>query len=188
MQGGGKIAIFELSKGGRLQDGVIPSLLNGCNIMDFAWDPFDTRQLAVGVDDGCVKLWKIPEGGLVESTNTPDREFVAHSDKIYFIKFHPLAKNVLLTASYDMTMKLWDLETMTEKHCLRGHTDQIFGFAWSPCGNFGATVCKDGKLRVYNLRKSDMPIREGIGPVGTRGARISYAMDGEYIVVTGFDK
>uniref|UniRef100_A0A1Q3FJI9 Coronin n=1 Tax=Culex tarsalis TaxID=7177 RepID=A0A1Q3FJI9_CULTA len=185
---GGKIAIFELSKPGRLPDGVIPSLVNGNNIMDFQWDPFDNKRLAVACDDGTVKIWAIPEGGLTEPTNEPEKELVAHSDKIYIIRYHPLAKNVFLTASYDMTLKIWDLDTLTEKYCLRGHTDQIFSFAWSPCGTYGATVSKDGKIRVYNPRKSENPIREGPGPVGTRGARLVWAIEGEYIVVTGFDK
>ncbi|XP_055540913.1 coronin-7 isoform X2 [Wyeomyia smithii] len=185
---GGKIAIFELSKPGRLPDGVIPSLVNGNNIMDFQWDPFDNKRLAVACDDGLVKIWAIPDGGLTEPTNEPEKELVAHSDKIYIIRYHPLAKNVFLTASYDMTLKVWDLETLAEKYCLKGHTDQIFSFAWSPCGTLGATVSKDGKIRVYNPRKSENPIREGNGPVGTRGARLVWAIDGEYIVVTGFDK
>lgn len=186
---GGKIAIFELSKTGRLPDGVIPCLVNGSNIMDFQWDPFNPRLLAVACDDGMIKLWEIPEGGLVESTNTPTREFVVSSEKLYFIKFHPLAKDVLLTASYDLNIKLWDLTDMSEKVCLKGHTDQIYSFCWSPCGKFGATVCKDGKIRIYNLRKSENPVKEGIGaPIGTRGSRITYALDGEFLVVTGFDK
>ncbi|KPU77487.1 uncharacterized protein Dana_GF19341, isoform B [Drosophila ananassae] len=186
---GGKIAIFELSRPGRLPDGVIPSLVNGGNIMDFQWDPFDAHRLAVACDDGIVKIWHIAAGGLTEPTNTPAGELTAHMDKIYFIRFHPLAADVLLTASYDMTIKLWDLNTMTERISLSGHTDhQIFDFAWSPCGRLGATVCKDGKIRVYNPRKSETPIREGNGPVGTRGARITWALDGQYIVCTGFDK
>uniref|UniRef100_A0A0N8ESA2 Coronin n=1 Tax=Aedes aegypti TaxID=7159 RepID=A0A0N8ESA2_AEDAE len=185
---GGKIAIFELNKPGRLPDGVIPSLVNGNNIMDFQWDPFDNQRLAVACDDGSVKIWAIPEGGLTEPTNEPEKELVAHSDKIYIVKYHPLAKNVFLTASYDMTLKIWDLDTLTEKYCLKGHTDQIFSAAWSPCGMYVATVSKDGKLRVYNPRKSETPIREGTGPVGTRGARLVWAIEGEYIVVTGFDK
>ncbi|XP_032594621.1 coronin-7 isoform X3 [Drosophila grimshawi] len=185
---GGKIAIFELSRPGRLADGVIPSLVNGSNIMDFQWDPFDAQRLAVACDDGIVKLWRIDEGGLNEPTNAPLGELTAHLDKIYFIRFHPLAADVLLTASYDMTIKLWDLRTMTEKCTLHGHTDQIFDFAWSPCGKLGATVCKDGKIRIYNPRNADTPILEGNGPVGTRGARITWALEGHYIVCTGFDK
>ncbi|XP_065362673.1 coronin-7 isoform X2 [Calliphora vicina] len=185
---GGKIAIFELTKPGRLPDGVIPSLVNGSNIMDFQWDPYDPKRLAVACDDGMVKLWRIPEGGLLEPTNAPEQELTAHSDKIYFIRFHPLAQDILLTASYDMSIKLWNLQTMEEKCVLTGHSDQIFDFAWSPCGKYGATVSKDGKIRIYNPRKSETPIREGNGPVGTRGARIVWALDGQYIVCTGFDK
>lgn len=181
--------MFELSKGGRLPDGVIPCLVNGINIMDFQWDPFDANTLVVACDDGRVKIWTIPEDGLNESTNEPTHEFPAHSEKISFIKFHPLAKNILLTASYDMTLKIWDLSDMSEKICLKGHTDQIYCFAWSPCGKFGATVCKDGKIRIYNPRKSSNPVQEGVGaPIGTRGCRISYALNGEYLVLTGFDK
>uniref|UniRef100_A0A1A9V0J8 Coronin n=1 Tax=Glossina austeni TaxID=7395 RepID=A0A1A9V0J8_GLOAU len=185
---GGKIAIFELNRPGRLPDGVIPSLVNGSNVMDFQWDPFDPKRLAVACDDGIVKLWRIAEDGLTEPTNIPEQELIAHADKIYFIRFHPLAQDVLLTASYDMTIKLWNLRSMIDKCTLSGHTDQIFDFAWSPCGKFGATVCKDGKIRMYNPRKSEAPIREGNGPVGTRGARIIWALEGEYIVCTGFDK
>lgn len=186
---GGKIAIYELAKTGRLPDGVIPSLVNGSNVMDFQWDPFNPKRLAVACDDGIVKFWTIPDGGLTEPINTADLELVAHADKIYFIKFHPCAKDVLLTASYDMTMKIWNVnDVQKERICLTGHTDQIFSFAWSPCGTYGATVCRDGKVRIYNPRKSTEPIQEGAGPVGTRGARIVWAIDGEYLVVTGFDK
>lgn len=60
---GGKIAVYELGKPGRLPDGVIPSLVNGSNIMDFQWDPFDSQKLAVACDDGIVKLWNVPEDG-----------------------------------------------------------------------------------------------------------------------------
>lgn len=156
--------------------------------MDFQWDPFDTTRLAVACDDGIVKFWHIPDGGLTEPTNTPESELIAHLDKIYFIRFHPLAKDVFLTASYDMTIKFWNLKTMEEKINLKGHTEQIFDYAWSPCGIYGATVSKDGKIRVYNPRKNENPIREGIGPSGSRGARITWAIEGQYLLVTGFDK
>lgn len=87
-----------------------------------------------------------------------------------------------------MTIKLWDLATLTEQIVLKGHTDQIFSFAWSPCGAYCATVSKDSKIRVYKPRQNDNPVREGKGPEGNRGARIVWALDGRFVVVTGFDK
>ncbi|XP_049538701.1 coronin-7 isoform X5 [Anopheles darlingi] len=185
---GGKIAVLELNKPGRLPDGVMATLVNKQNIMDFQWDPFDAKRLAVACDDGSVKLWLIPDGGLIEPTNEPAAELVAHTDKINIIRFHPLAKNVLLTISSDLYMKIWDLTEMVEKYCLRGHTDQILCFSWSQCGKYGATIAKDTRIRIFEPRKNEEPIREGTGPVGTRGARIVWALEDEYLVVTGFDK
>lgn len=64
----------------------------------------------------------------------------------------------------------------------------MFSLSWSPCGKLIATVCKDSVLRVYEPRVSAQPIAEGKGPVGSRGARVVWALDGAFIVVTGFDK
>ncbi|XP_011336280.1 coronin-7 isoform X3 [Ooceraea biroi] len=191
---GGKIAVLELKKTGRLPDGVMPALVHGAIVMDFQWDPFDNQRLAVACDDGMIRLWEIPESGLAEPTNEPKHIIEAHSDKIYLIKFHPLASNVLASASYDMTVKIWDLsllsstETAIAKITLTGHTDQIFSLAWSPCGQYLASTCKDGKLRIYKPRSGDVPVKEGKGPVGTRGARVVWALEGRYLVVMGFDK
>ncbi|XP_014609969.1 PREDICTED: coronin-7 isoform X5 [Polistes canadensis] len=192
---GGKIAVLELKKTGRLPDGVMPALVHGATVMDFQWDPFNNQRLTVACDDGMIRLWEIPESGLAEPTNEPSHVIEAHADKIYLIKYHPLASDVLASASYDMTVKLWDLSPLTSgesnqlsKITLLGHTDQIFSLAWSPCGQYLASACKDGKLRIYKPRSSDVPIKEGKGPVGTRGARVIWALEGRYLVVMGFDK
>ncbi|XP_011687269.1 PREDICTED: coronin-7 isoform X2 [Wasmannia auropunctata] len=191
---GGKIAVLELKKTGRLPDGVMPALVHGATVMDFQWDPFDNQRLAVACDDGIIRLWEIPESGLAEPTNESKHIIEAHTDKIYLIKFHPLASNVLASASYDMTVKIWDLsllsstDTVIARITLIGHTDQIFSLAWSPCGQYLASACKDGKLRIYKPRSSDVPVKEGKGPVGTRGARVIWALEGRYLVVMGFDK
>ncbi|XP_018353395.1 PREDICTED: coronin-7 isoform X2 [Trachymyrmex septentrionalis] len=189
---GGKIAVLELKKTGRLPDGVMPALVHGATVMDFQWDPFDNQRLAVACDDGIIRLWEIPESGLAEPTNEPKYTIEAHTDKIYLIKFHPLASNVLASASYDMTVKIWDLSLLSStenaKITLIGHTDQIFSLAWSPCGQYLASTCKDGKLRIYKPRSSDVSVKEGKGPVGTRGARVIWALEGRYLVVMGFDK
>lgn len=41
------------------------------------------------------------------------------------MRFHPLAKDVLASASFDMTCKIWDLETGEAKITLEGHTDSV---------------------------------------------------------------
>lgn len=141
-----------------------------------------------------IRFWEIPVFGLSEPTNEPKHTIQAHTDKIYLIKFHPLASDVLASASYDMTVKIWDLsflsfyERALARIILTGHTDQIFSLAWSPCGRYLASTCKDGKLRIYEPRFSHIPVKTGKGPVGTRGARIVWALEGQLLVVLGFDK
>ena len=72
-----------------------------------------------------IRLWLIPEEGLAEPTNEPHKVLAGHSEKIYFIKFHPLAEDVLASGSYDMTIRIWDLATQEERIVLEGHTDQV---------------------------------------------------------------
>uniref|UniRef100_A0A224X661 Coronin n=1 Tax=Panstrongylus lignarius TaxID=156445 RepID=A0A224X661_9HEMI len=184
---GGKLAIFELSKPGKLPDGVTPTLVNANTIMDFQWDPFDNRRIAVGCDDGTVKLWLVPEGGLTEPTNSPHAILQAHTEKIYCLKWHPLAADLLTTTSYDTTIRLWDLNTMTQAIKLNAY-DQVVAMAWSPCGRYLAAATRGSVVSVYDPRMGADPLGQGKGPGGTRGARLVWAVDGQYIVVTGFDK
>ena len=157
--------------------------------MDFQWDPFDPHRLAVACDDGTVKLWQIPASGLTEPTNQPQFQFNAHFDKIYFVKFHPLAKNVIATGAADYNIKIWNLDnTEMPKIVLTGHCDVIFHFSWSPCGSFAATVSKDTKIRLYTPRELSEPISETFGLPGTRGARLVWALNGQFLVLLGFDK
>ncbi|XP_073350573.1 coronin-7 [Pagrus major] len=184
---GGQIAILERSQPGRLPDTSIPTIQNSVNVVDFSWDPFDTHQLAVAGDDAKIRVWQIPEGGLTEMLTEPEVILQGHTEKIYSIKYHPLASGLLVSSSYDLTVRLWNVDSGDEVKILSGHQDQIFGMAWSPDGKLLATVCKDGKVRIYDPRKSTDPVQEGPGPEGHRGARVVWVCDGKYLLVSGFD-
>uniref|UniRef100_A0A673K638 Coronin n=1 Tax=Sinocyclocheilus rhinocerous TaxID=307959 RepID=A0A673K638_9TELE len=184
---GGQIAVFELSQPGKLPDTALPTIQNSVNVADFCWDPFDTHKLVVAGDDAKIRVWQIPKGGLTETLTEPERVLRGHTEKIYSIKFHPHASGLLASSSYDLTVRLWNLETGEEVKRLSGHQDQIFGMAWSPDGKLLATVCKDGKVRLYDPRKSTLPVQEGPGPEGQRGARVVWVCDGKYLLVSGFD-
>uniref|UniRef100_A0AAZ3SPF5 Coronin n=1 Tax=Oncorhynchus tshawytscha TaxID=74940 RepID=A0AAZ3SPF5_ONCTS len=184
---GGQIAIFELSQAGKLADTGLPTIQNSVNVADFSWDPFNSHRLVVAGEDAKIRVWQVPEGGLTETLTEPETILQGHTEKIYSVKFHPQASGLLASSSYDQTVRLWNLESGDEVKVLRGHQDQIFGMAWSPDGKLLATVCKDGKLRIYDPRKSADPVQEGAGPEGHRGARVVWVCDGKYLMVSGFD-
>uniref|UniRef100_A0A8C9WG86 Coronin n=1 Tax=Scleropages formosus TaxID=113540 RepID=A0A8C9WG86_SCLFO len=184
---GGQIAVFELSRPGKLPDTALPTIQNTVSVADLAWDPFDPHRLAVAGDDAKIRVWQVPDGGLTDTVTEPKCVLQGHTEKIYSISFHPLASGLLATSSYDMSVRLWNLSSGQEVKVLKGHQDQIFGMAWSPDGQLLATVCKDGKVRIYDPRRSDEPTKEGPGPEGPRGARVVWVCGGQYLLVSGFD-
>ncbi|XP_057603776.1 coronin-7 isoform X3 [Hippopotamus amphibius kiboko] len=187
LSSGGQVAVLELRKPGRLPDTALPTLQNGAAVTDLAWDPFDPHRLAVAGEDARIRLWRVPPEGLEEVLTTPEAVLTGHTEKIYSLRFHPLAADVLASSSYDLTVRIWDLQAGAERLRLQGHRDQIFGLAWSPNGQQLATVCKDGHLRIYEPRGGSEPLQEGPGPAGARGARVVWVCDGHCLLVSGFD-
>uniref|UniRef100_A0A2I2YBI1 Coronin n=1 Tax=Gorilla gorilla gorilla TaxID=9595 RepID=A0A2I2YBI1_GORGO len=187
LSSGGQVAVLELRKPGRLPDTALPTLQNGAAVTDLAWDPFDPHRLAVAGEDARIRLWRVPTEGLEEVLTTPETVLTGHTEKICSLRFHPLAADVLASSSYDLTVRIWDLQAGADRLKLQGHQDQIFSLAWSPDGQQLATVCKDGRVRVYRPRSGPEPLQEGPGPKGGRGARIVWVCDGRCLLVSGFD-
>uniref|UniRef100_A0A5F4W6H0 Coronin n=1 Tax=Callithrix jacchus TaxID=9483 RepID=A0A5F4W6H0_CALJA len=187
LSSGGQVAVLELQKPGRLPDTALPTLQNGAAVTDLTWDPFDPRRLAVGGEDARIRLWRVPPEGLKEVLTTPEAVLTGHMEKICSLRFHPLAADVLASSSYDLTVRIWDLQAGVERLKLQGHRDQIFSLAWSPDGQQLATVCRDGRVRVYRPLSSPEPLQEGPGPKGGRGARIVWVCGGRCLLVSGFD-
>ncbi|XP_071127168.1 coronin-7-like isoform X1 [Mytilus edulis] len=185
---GGLLSVLEFNKPGRLADTGTPVLQHKSKATDYVWDPFNDSRLAVSCDDAKVWIWNIPEGGLAETVTEPSMYLRGHTEKLYFVRFHPLASDILVSSAYDFTVRIWDLTEGKEKLQLTTHPDQVFCVAWSPDGRYLATVCKDGRVRIFDPRKSPDAIKEGEGPDGPRGARVVWALNGKYLVITGFDK
>nr|CAB3233029.1 coronin-7-like [Phallusia mammillata] len=183
---GGHIAVIDVTKPGRISQPC--SLQNTANPTDFKWNPFDNHQLAVGLDDGVVKIWNIQQSGLTETASEPDMELRAHYSKVVCLQFHPLARNILATASFDNKIIIWNLDTGNEEITLTGHEEEILHMAWSNDGKYLATVAKDAKIRVYMPRKSTTPSKVGPGPLGSRGARVVWACGDKILCVSGFEK
>ncbi|KAK6173712.1 hypothetical protein SNE40_017118 [Patella caerulea] len=185
---GGLLAVIELANTGRLPDTGVAYLQHGSKVTDYVWDPFDDSRLVVCCDDAKIRVWRIPEGGLTETLMEPEFYLRGHTEKIYFARFHPMAKDLLVTSAYDMRVKFWDLSDRTEIMEITEHPDQVFCCAWSPDGKQLATVCKDGKTRIFEPRNSLNSIQVGLGPVGSRGARCGWALDGKYFYTSGFNR
>eukprot|EP00795_Rhopilema_esculentum_P000897 gene898-10652_t len=100
-----------------------------------------------------------------------------------------VVKGLLATASYDLDVKLWDVETARELITLQQHPEPVSGLSWHPDGHLIATISKDTKIRVFDPRTSTKPLQIGDGPDSPKGARIIWCgPNNQWLAVSGFSK
>ncbi|EDO49756.1 predicted protein [Nematostella vectensis] len=186
---GGQIAVLPHNKPCRLPDSGMPVVQCGSTVMDFVFDPLDVNRMAVACETGVISIWNLPSGGLTEILDEPVEELKGHYDKPNIVRYHPNAENLLTSAAYDLTVKLWDINAAKSVITLEGHNEQVFSLAWSADGKQLATFSRDKKLRIYDPRAQVTPVLEGPGPEGSRGGRVIWGgPDGNMLLVCGSDK
>jgi WD40 repeat protein/transcriptional regulator with XRE-family HTH domain len=80
----------------------------------------------------------------------PLRRFTGHTTSILDAAISPDGKWAL-TASWDNTALLWDLNTGQEVRRLIGHSDHVAGVAFSPNGKWALTASFDGTGRLWDV-------------------------------------
>ncbi len=106
----------------------------------------DNRQIASGGRDKNIKIWNT----VGECKFTVEQN--AHTDWVSCVKFYQEAKNpIVVTASWDKTIKVWDNQTMNLKHTFVGHKGQINSLDMAPKTSYLASGGKDGVAMVWNL-------------------------------------
>lgn len=66
-------------------------------VLDIAWCPFNDNVIASASDDALVRVWHIPNLGLVRPLTEPLVELPGHERRVGQVLWHPSANNVLLS-------------------------------------------------------------------------------------------
>lgn len=74
--------------------------------------------------------------------------FRSHVESVYQIAFSPDFR-LLVSASKDSTLKVWDLKTGKRMIELPGHADEVYAVEWSPDGTRVASGSKDRKIKIW---------------------------------------
>jgi coronin-7 len=184
---GGQIGIFKLTHTGRQDTDQVLMFQNAANVMDFVFDPFNNHRLVVACDDARIRVWKVPEGDRGGTIKEPEFFLIGHQEKPNLLCFHPQASSLLATAGFDCHLFIWDLEERAISLRMDPLPQPLFAMSWSPDGKLLATIARDHVIRIYDPRNSTSPVNEGVGPEGSRGARIVW-LNNTHLAVSGFNK
>ena len=79
----------------------------------------------------------------------------AHEADVMSLSFNPYQEHLLLSASTDKTVKLWDMRSFKEPmHTFHGHTDDVTGVAWAPFNPSVFASCgADRKVIVWDCAR-----------------------------------
>eukprot|EP01083_Nonionella_stella_P034517 94459_1 len=186
--GGAPVYIRALSEVGRTKAGAKYVSTHKGRLTDFDFHPFIETMIATGADDCKVNITQFPSEGLTENINKARVELKGHRKKISMVKFNTSANNIIASASYDRTVKVFNIENSA---CISSYDqfgDNIYSIAWNKDGSLLGTTCKDKVVRVYDPRKPDeaMTIPGAFG--GIKATKCYFVNSFNWIGSTGFSK
>lgn len=75
-----------------------------------------------------------------------------HGEAILATQFSPSSSSRMVSGSGDATARIWDCDTGTPLHTLKGHTSWVLVVNWSPDGTTVATGSMDNTVRLWDAK------------------------------------
>jgi len=153
--GGGPVYILRNDEPGRVPMNKPTLSVQKGKAWDHDFHPFIPNMIATVSDDCSVAVTSFPEEGLTENITKADVLMQGHGKKVVLCQFHPTANSLLASASYDRTVKLWNIETSSNVMTFKESGDNIYSLEWNYDGSQLAVTGKDKFLRIFDPRIPD---------------------------------
>lgn len=109
----------------------------------------DNRQIVSGGRDNILRVWNV----LGECVHELVRD--AHTDWVSCVHFSPAKDPLMVSGSWDNTVKVWDLSQGKAVHTLKGHSNYVTSVTVSPDGSLCASAGKDGVARLWDINRGE---------------------------------
>lgn len=185
--GGGPFLVLRHDEYGRVSK--TKAILDGHSapVLDLQWSPFNDNIIATCAEDCTIKIWLIPDEGVLETSREAQLTLTGHQRRVLIVSWHPVAENVLLSSGADNMIVLWDVGNgcaLTEISC---HPDNPLSVSWNYDGSLLATTCKDKTLRVIDPRSSKVVQSRKNAHDGTKTSKVVFLKDGR-LMTFGFSR
>jgi len=182
--GGGPVAIHPLEQRIRLENSPPTVNVHKAKVLDMDFSPFLDFLIATAAEDCTLKVTVFPEEGLTGDITEAAAALEGHQKKVSLVHFHPVANNILGSASYDNTIKIWDIQKGACAATI-DFPEVCYSFEWNDNGSQIIAACKDKTLKILDPRVASSVLSTASFP-GARGARSVWADNKGRTVTVGF--
>ncbi|XP_059149783.1 coronin-1A-like isoform X2 [Physella acuta] len=184
--GGGSFAILDVNRPGRVDVNCPKVCGHAGAVLDVKWSPFNDCIIASGSDDATVKVWTIPDAGLLGTLTDWSADLHGHSRRVAYVDWHTSAANILMSVGFDFKIMIWNVEQAEPITCIDSHSDTIYSASWGRDGSLIASTCKDKKIRIMDPRLAKVAV-EFEGHQSTKTSKVVFVSDNQ-IFTTGFSR
>jgi len=154
-------------------------------VNNIKWDP-SGKLLASCSDDHTARIWNLHSDSAVHVLG-------GHTKEIYTLKWSPTGPGsanpsmpqLVVTASFDTTIRIWDAATGACLNTLARHTQPVYSVAFSPNGRYLASGSFDKTVDVWDVQEGTL-LRTYSGEGGI--FEVCWERGGKYVAACFSDK